>query len=289
MNRPRMHPWLPLLGRQDGRVMLAAGPRAGQGFTARDSEAVRAAARRLDGRATWRELCADPLVARGLGLLQHCGSLVDGDEIIGQDAPAEERELLTRARLSRTTGDKAAVERRRELGVTISGPAALVPALTTALRASGVGCRTDRRAPAVEVLIGRPDWVQIRRWMLDGNPHLIISPRADSIRVGPLVVPGSTSCLQCLHLVRSDRHPGWPLLWEQLQRAVVPEPDPALVQHAAALAARSLVQYAETGTAEIANACLTVAVDRLTTTRRSAPRHPLCGCWWPPAPAVDER
>jgi hypothetical protein len=291
-NRPRLHPWIPLLGRDDGRVMLARGPGGDHGFTATDSAAVLAAAQCADGRRSWEDLGADPLVARGARLLEQHGALVDSDEVAGgQDLGPRERALLLRARLSSLAGARQArvdVGRRRDLAATISGPEALAAPMRSALAVAGIplpGSSRERSGAArLELVIGRPDWLRVRRWMVDGVAHLAISPRADSVRLGPLVIPGLTSCLQCLHLVRCDRYADWPSLWEQLQRAPVPEPDPVLVQHAAALAARCVVDYAQTGESAAMNASLQVSVDDLAVTTHAAPRHPLCGCWWPPAP-----
>lgn len=284
--------------------MTATGPQAGHGFTPADSAAVLAAARAADGRRSWPALCADPLVARGLGLLWQQGALIDADDVVAPGLDPDERGALRRAgltRLRRPAGATVPVERRRQLSVAVNGPTTLVESVRTALARVGVpsGSRAGARsvpagrsgAPAgrqVDVVIGRPGYASIRRWMLTGVAHLVISPRADSIRVGPLVIPGVTSCLQCLHLVRCDRHVDWPGLFEQLRRSPVPEPDPCLVQHAAALVARCLVDYAQTGEAPLTNAFLQVGVADLSVRVRVAPRHPLCGCWWPQPPVVEE-
>jgi bacteriocin biosynthesis cyclodehydratase domain-containing protein len=295
-----MHPWIPLLARRDGRVMTATGPHAGHGFTLGDSHAVLVAARAAEGRGSWSALCEDPVVARGLGLLWQQGALIDGDDVVGADLPPQERATLLRAkltRLQRPGHPTVPVERRRDLGVTLTGPAALVEPVATALAAAGVGpgvtvgsARDEPtpQGPHVDVVIGRPDYGCIRQWMLGGVAHLVISPRSDSVRVGPLVIPGVTSCLQCLHLVRCDRHSDWPSLWEQLRRSPLPEPDPVLMQHAAALVARCLVDYTQTGRAAVTNAFVSVGVDDLTARVRMAPRHPLCGCWWPRPPADED-
>jgi hypothetical protein len=50
----------------------------------------------------------------------------------------------------------------------------------------------------------------------DGVPHLRASVDGAQAIVGPLVVPGRTSCLRCADLHRTDRDPAWPALAVQL-------------------------------------------------------------------------
>lgn len=47
-------------------------------------------------------------------------------------------------------------------------------------------------------------------------PHLAITMDDSSVVVGPLVRPGSTPCLRCVELHRSDIEPAWPMLSTQL-------------------------------------------------------------------------
>ncbi|MDQ1740966.1 MAG: hypothetical protein QOE53_2618, partial [Pseudonocardiales bacterium] len=50
----------------------------------------------------------------------------------------------------------------------------------------------------------------------DGVPHLRATVDGEQATVGPLVIPGRTSCLQCADLHRTDRDPAWPALAVQL-------------------------------------------------------------------------
>lgn len=50
----------------------------------------------------------------------------------------------------------------------------------------------------------------------DRGPHLITGVWGPSGVIGPLVLPGRTSCLSCADLHRSDRDPAWPALAAQL-------------------------------------------------------------------------
>ncbi len=49
-----------------------------------------------------------------------------------------------------------------------------------------------------------------------GAAHLSVVVREASVLVGPLVVPGRTSCLTCVELHRADADPAWPMVAAQL-------------------------------------------------------------------------
>jgi len=53
-----------------------------------------------------------------------------------------------------------------------------------------------------------------------GVPHLPVRVRDGTGLVGPLVIPGTTSCLRCADLHRSDKDSAWPALAAQLRNAV---------------------------------------------------------------------
>ena len=67
------------------------------------------------------------------------------------------------------------------------------------------------------------------------DPHLPVRVRDGAGLVGPLVVPGVTSCLRCADLHRSDRDAAWPAVAAQL-RDTVGSADRATVLATAALA-----------------------------------------------------
>ena len=66
-------------------------------------------------------------------------------------------------------------------------------------------------------------------------PHLPVRVRDGTGLVGPLVIPGVTSCLGCADLHRSDRDAAWPAVAAQL-RDTVGSADRATVLATAALA-----------------------------------------------------
>ena len=66
-------------------------------------------------------------------------------------------------------------------------------------------------------------------------PHLPVRVRDGTGLIGPLVIPGVTSCLRCADLHRSDRDADWPAVAAQL-RGTVGNADRATVLATAALA-----------------------------------------------------
>lgn len=96
---------------------------------------------------------------------------------------------------------------------------------------AGLARRLADVAPASALLAEhpRPDLVVVTDGGADrafvaglhrtGTTHLVLDVRETVGRVGPLVVPGRTSCLRCQHLHRVDHDPGWALVVDQLADA----------------------------------------------------------------------
>lgn len=98
----------------------------------------------------------------------------------------------------------------------------------------------DPSLPTVIVAHRLIDPRRAARLMAVDITHLGIELAGDRVTVGPLVVPGSTPCLACVHAHRRDRDPTWPLVAAQLLgRAAIPT-DLALVWEASVLAGRML-------------------------------------------------
>ena len=132
----------------------------------------------------------------------------------------------------------------------------------------------------------------VRDLHVGGVPHLPVRMRDGAGLVGPLVIPGVSSCLCCVDLHRTDRDPAWPALAAQL-RDVVGAGDRATALATAALALSQLHQIIAAvhgdpagGGAPPATLNATVEVDVAAQSIRARrwPRHPLCGCW--PGPAA---
>lgn len=291
--RPRLHPWRTVLRADHNRILLSAD--AWTPLTPADSAAVRRTATALDGTLTWQQVAADPHLSRGLTLLLRHGALVDADEV-PPGAP-DARRLLDRARLTLAAtgaaGPGATVARRPSRTVLVFGGGGIGQELAAGLARCGLdarkaGPRTEADGDDVAVAVGHRPWSQIQRWAAMGISHLAVSPRAASVRVGPLVVPGETACLQCLHLARLERRPHWRTVSGQLDDRPLPQPDPVLVQHAVATAARQLVALLQHDSSPACGAYWEVTLTDVAARRVPVARHPQCGCWWPRFPAEAE-
>ena len=120
-------------------------------------------------------------------------------------------------------------------------------------------------------------------------PHLSIRLRDGVGVVGPLVLPGVTSCLRCADLYRRDRDPDWPLLLAQ-QLGRNGSACSATILTTVGLAMTELGRILGSGRdsprlelRQPVTLNTTVEVDLRTPslTTRHWPRHPLCPCWSP--------
>lgn len=264
----RLHPWRPLLSGHNG-VRIAFDPTPAD-LPGHLTQPLRAAARGVD---------IDEAAGR---TLRQAGALVELRR--WRTLATVHGEAGARAYLSHATRRPDAferVERRGSTAVHVDGIEELAEGLRIALRGAAVPVADRRGDAVVDVHVGRPSPTAIQRWMAGNTTHLVIVPRPDSVRVGPLVTPGSSACLQCLHLSRCDRDRQWPLLSEQLRRTTTPQPDPALMGHALALAVRAIVEHLETDTSALDSHYWVCDLDDHRVRSRPVARHPACGCWWP--------
>jgi hypothetical protein len=122
------------------------------------------------------------------------------------------------------------------------------------------------------------------RLVRGGVVHLFAQVRDVTGVVGPLVLPGRSSCGRCHDLHRADRDPAWPSVAAQLSHQARPRTAACDVVLATAVAAQAAAQVlafldgdpnppAVNGTLEIAQ------VDGRMR-RRGWAVHPLCGCHW---------
>ncbi|NUT95728.1 MAG: thiamine biosynthesis protein ThiF [Saccharothrix sp.] len=150
-------------------------------------------------------------------------------------------------------------------------------------RASGA-VRTGRGALDLVVLadapVPRPEL--LRGLVLDRTPHLAVRVCEGLGVVGPLVVPGRSSCLRCADLHRTDADRDWPVLAAQL----VDRPqhgDLATVTATAGLAAAQVLLALDHETTARTrpptwDATLEVNAFAGLVEHRIAPVHPRCEC-----------
>jgi bacteriocin biosynthesis cyclodehydratase domain-containing protein len=120
--------------------------------------------------------------------------------------------------------------RTRSASIRIHGRGPLSDLLASALRCSGARIKTSSQSHAgvkperTDLVVLSDSLVADPRMLRDlheaRTPHLPVRVRDGAGLVGPLVVPGVTSCLRCADLHRSDRDEGWPALAAQLRDAV---------------------------------------------------------------------
>ncbi|GAB2575050.1 hypothetical protein [Microlunatus antarcticus] len=112
-----------------------------------------------------------------------------------------------------------------------------------------------------------------------GAPHLLVRCSGDEAVVGPLVVPGTTSCVRCADLARRDADPRWPWLLEQLTRLRM-RPAPTLLAWAAVTAAVQALAFVAGEGAETLGRTLELGAGQHTLRLRPWPVHPECPCRW---------
>lgn len=187
---------------------------------------------------------------------------------------------------------------RRSVSVRVHGRGPLSDLLSGALRCSGTRVsRSNRRhamvtADHTDLVVLADALVTDPRVLRDLHaervPHLPVRVRDGTGLVGPLVIPGVTSCLGCADLHRSDRDAAWPALAEQLRHAVTAA-DRATVLGTAALALTQVDLVVRAMRADPADTESPTAPMTLDTTvefdvgtgsvvTRRWSRHPACAC-----------
>jgi hypothetical protein len=129
---------------------------------------------------------------------------------------------------------------------------------------------TDAVVPAPEL---------VNQLFHDGIPHLPVRVRDGVGIVGPLVVPGRTSCLRCADLHRTALDPGWPRIAGQLA-GHSQQTDLADVQACAALAAAQTLRVLspDQDPPPVWNATLEIDSFAAKVRHRGWPPHPRCPC-----------
>lgn len=184
----------------------------------------------------------------------------------------------------------------RTASIRIHGRGPLSELLASALRCSSARVRRSAQ-PYAAAVPDRTDLVVLADYLIaeprvvrelhrSGVAHLPVRVRDGAGLVGPLVIPGVTSCLQCADLHRSDKDAAWPAVAAQLRGAVGSATRATLLATAAlALRQVDLVIRAVGDAAERApeppptlNTTLELDVDGYSIIARRWSRHPECPC-----------
>lgn len=235
-----------------GALAARRGDDAGAVMAARRSRSVR-----LIGTDRLAASIGCVLAAAGIGRLE---LPLDGESRLWQAMPG---------------GLTVADEGRRRADATAAAIRAAAPEVD-------IGSSGDGRAPDLMIITGsRPADDDLRtRLQDDGIPHLLVGVDSARATIGPLVVPGDTSCLRCADLHRMDRDPAWPALAAQLATAPVRfEPsDVALCSAATGIAALQALAFLDGETPASVEGTLEMTLPDWRLRRRSRPQHPACGC-----------
>ncbi len=185
---------------------------------------------------------------------------------------------------------------RRAASIRVHGRGPLSDLLAEALRCSGARIKRSSQPHATASSAGTDlvllsDYLVVDPRMLrdlraEGVPHLPVRVRDGTGLVGPLVIPGVTSCLECADLHRRDRDAAWPALAAQL-RDTVGTADRATLLATTALALSQVnrvigavhgLQPRDPGPPTALNATLEFDLNAGSIVARQWRRHPLCSC-----------
>lgn len=280
MSSHTLNPAMPVLVRPDGVVQVGWDPRRAMLVEPPDGLSAAALAdllRAMQSGVTARDLCA-LAVNRGITDVTAMSDLI---------AALVENGLAT-----------AAPAHTRSASVRIHGRGPLSDLLAGALRCSGTRVRQSRLghagvATATTDLVVLSDFLVADPHLLHELhqarvPHLPVCVRDGTGLVGPLVIPGVTSCLGCADLYRSDRDAAWPAVAAQL-RDSVGSADRATMLGTAALALSQVDRVIQAvresddphrvgDPPPTLDTTLEFDVRTGTTTSRRWSRHPRCTC-----------
>ncbi|GGV66573.1 TOMM precursor leader peptide-binding protein [Streptomyces griseoloalbus] len=136
-------------------------------------------------------------------------------------------------------------------------------------------------APRDDVAVHAPDPSAAEPLLSSGTPHLYVGVVEGTGVVGPLVLPGETSCAGCLQQDRTDRDPAWPRLaaqWRSGRQRRVGACDLTLATTVAGLAAAHALAFLDGGLPSSAEARWEVSVPGLHWHARPVRPHPDCPC-----------
>ncbi|MFC4602435.1 hypothetical protein [Rhodococcus kronopolitis] len=270
---PQLDPRIPVLVRPSGVLQLGWDPERAVLLTAPDGVTPGALAgllRLLDG---WHSRPDVIWQAHLIGLdvvdtARILAELDAADLLVRPEATSQPRWVHVHGRGPLSDGLAAALTQGRYR-------------LTRSRPLEGDADRPTGRADAVVLADDQvPDPRLVAELVAERVPHLLVRMRDGRGVVGPLVLPGHTSCLRCADLARSERDHEWPHLAAQLLGAVG-HADHATVLTTVGLALGELATVLRGDPAAppaTLDATLELNLAPPTLVTRSWRRHPRCGC-----------
>ena len=269
-----LDPALPVLLRPDGAVQVGWSPR--RAVLIRPPRGVTAAALAAMLRAMHSPVPISELQRQPSGLSDD-----ELRDLVGQLVTAGVATCGARQRSARSAS------------IRVHGRGPLSDLLAEGLRCSGARVKQSNQ-PHAAVTSADADLVvlsdnlvadprMLRELHSQGVAHLAVRIRDGTGLVGPLVVPGVTSCLGCADLHRRDRDAAWPAVAAQLRDTVgVADRATLLATAALALSQVNRVIGAVRGTNSEPPAALSATLEfdvhAGSIVARHWSRHPLCSC-----------
>ncbi|MGW0929088.1 ThiF family adenylyltransferase [Streptomyces sp. NPDC002644] len=148
--------------------------------------------------------------------------------------------------------------------------------------------------PREDLSVHSPDPRDAEPLVAAGIPHLYAGVVEGTGVVGPLVLPGETSCAECLHRWRVEHDPTWPRLlaqWRSGRSRAVPACDLALATAVAGTTAGHALAFLDglsaAGSPHAAGVRWEAALPALRWRSRDIAPHPDCPCGAAGRPAVE--
>jgi len=286
--RPALRPGSILLRRDATHLQIGTSP----GFVLHDRPGLFSVMRLLDGIRDLRritELTAahitefDGDVAAIVNELMSAGLVFDART---WDFPGDPQ-LVGEARSASLNGSSPARLRQRGrfvLRLTADKPSAELANATTLILARAGITRTTGELTHLAVMMsnGEPGRQRFQEAMEAGTDHVRVVVEEDRIRIGPLVRPGLTPCVNCHDLHRADWDNAWPALMTQFgasASSVSPSAVCATTLHvAAATIAAEIIAHCDESVAETTGHCLVVGPHFRDHQTWPVSFHPGCSC-----------
>lgn len=147
-----------------------------------------------------------------------------------------------------------------------------------------VPLRAGTSLPELDIVVvvarGALDPSTMWRLMAETVPYLPVVWGEAGVCLGPLVLPGSTACLQCVDLARRDADPAWPLITAQLATSAKLHcvEESMLASIASALVVSQVLGLVDGRQPSCAGATVELALPDAQQRIRSWAPHPECGC-----------
>jgi hypothetical protein len=168
--------------------------------------------------------------------------------------------------------------------ITLIAEAPLRDVLSRACSAAGVRVTDESTARGLRLVatVGEPRRALADDLMRRDVPHLWLAAFAASLRIGPFVDPGRSTCLRCVDAHLGDRDPRRATVLHQLGDPSSPVDaayDAALALVGAGWALRDVARHLDGTPPALRSVTVTVTSD-LEVSHREWLRHPHCGCAW---------